>query len=124
MELAAALTAQAVAIVAGIAAFLRWFLAQHVSDVEQARTLDRVASWFPDQTPGAPESLPAKVDRVEAIGIEALQVASQTGSDLLAHMQEEERLRREDSELRAERQAQLDRLLDQLTAGNPEVRST
>jgi len=122
MELAAALTAQAVAIVAGIAAFLRWFLAQHVSDVEQERTLDRVASWFPDQTPGAPESLPAKVDRVEAISAQALMVATQTGSDLLAHMQEEERLRVLDAEQRSERQATTDRLLDQLTALYPEVR--
>jgi hypothetical protein len=124
MELAVALAAQAVAILGAAAALGRWYLGQQLADHDAGSTLDRIASWFPEQTPDAPESLPAKVDRVEALGTQALAVAEQNASDLLAHMQEEERLRRADAEIRTARQAQLDELLATLTTGNPEVRST
>jgi len=122
VELAVALGAQAVAIIAAAAGLGRWYLGRHLSGHDQLQTLERVASWFPDQVPGAPESLPAKVDRVESAAVEALEVAKQTGSDLLAHMREEERLRVADVDDRRARQAKLDQLIDQLTAGNPEVR--
>jgi len=118
----AAFGAQAVAIIAGITGLVRWLLNRHLTDSTQTATLERIAAWFPHETPDAPESLPSKVDRVAGVATEALEVARTTGADLVMHMREEERLRVADAEDRQQRQGRIDDLLDQLTKSNPEIR--
>jgi len=131
----AALLAAVVATVVAVAGIVhRQFAAQAahaVDDFVDRSTLERVAAWFPAETPDAPESLPAKVDRGIVVADRALVVAEQTKADLLAHMTEENELRRVDFAVREQRQIaqdvrdeRLDRLVEWIARGNPEVRRT
>lgn len=107
------LTAQAVGVLATLAGFSKWVLRRVVVDHDQAKTLDRIAAWFPEERPDASESLPVRVDKTREIATEALALASDVGARLDSHLTAEEHDRSEGLKVRRDFEG---KILDRLTA--------
>lgn len=89
-EIVIGLIAQGVAVLATLAGFSKWVLRRVVVDHDQAKTLDRIAAWFPEERPDASESLPIRVDKTREIATEALALATDVGTRLDRHLTAEE----------------------------------